>query len=110
MGATEMTAIHGVTMKGLSYDLSNDNEFAALLQDLLNGSLQERPEALQYACGRIKAWLRAHELVSELERTGLLRGSMTERIAGPTPCSRLSESLPPSPSSLIPRTVQDEVS
>jgi hypothetical protein len=72
--AAEKTAIHWVTMKGVPYDLSNDNEFAVFLEDLLNSSLQERPEALQYAGARIKAWLRAHELVSELERLGLLRG------------------------------------
>jgi hypothetical protein len=54
VGATEKTAIHSVMMKGIPYDLSNDNEFAALLEDLLNSRLQERPEALQYAGGRIR--------------------------------------------------------
>jgi hypothetical protein len=70
MDAAEKTAIHRVTMKGVPYDLSNDNEFAVLLEDLLNSGLQEQPEALQYAGRRIKAWVRAHELVNELERLG----------------------------------------
>src|SRR5580704_5126521 len=74
MDAAEKTAIHRVTMKGVPYDLSNDNEFAVLLEDLLISGLQEQPEALQYAGDRIKAWVRAHELVNELERLGLLRG------------------------------------
>jgi hypothetical protein len=73
-------------MKSIAYDLSNDNEFAVLLEDLLNSSLQERPEALQYAGGRIRAWLRAHELVNELERLGLLRGVYDGAHCGPTPC------------------------
>jgi hypothetical protein len=94
-------------MKGVPYDLSNDNEFAVLLEDLLNSNLQEQPEALQYAGGRIKAWLRAHELVSELERLGLLRGVYDRAHCGSdalltTPCFARA--------SLIPGTVQDEVS
>lgn len=110
MGANEKTAIHRVTIKGIPYDLSNDKEFAVLLEDLLNSGLHERPEALRYAGGRIKAWLRAHELVSELERLGLLRGVYdparrssdvlieTQQIPAAFACA-----------SLIPGTLQDEV-
>jgi Transposase, Mutator family len=73
--ATEMTAIHGVTMNGVAFDLSNDNEFGMLLEHLLKSSLQEHPQTLKYACQRTKAWLRAYALVSELERLGLLKGA-----------------------------------
>jgi hypothetical protein len=63
-----------VTLNGVPFDLSNDVEFETLLKDLLKDGLQDRPEMLEYALGRVKACLKAHALVSELERLGLLKG------------------------------------
>jgi hypothetical protein len=64
-----------VTLNGVQFDQSDDVEFAMLLEHLLKSSLQERPEALEYALGRARAWLGAYALVSEMERRGLLRGT-----------------------------------
>jgi hypothetical protein len=73
--AAEKTSVHSVTMNGVPIDLSNDEEFEMLLEDLLKNSLREHPETLKYARRRTNAWLKAYALVCELERVGLLRGS-----------------------------------
>jgi hypothetical protein len=46
-----------------------------LLQTLLKNSLEERPQTLEHALSRTKAWLRAYVLVSEMEHIGLLRST-----------------------------------
>jgi hypothetical protein len=67
------TVIHCVTMNGVPFDLSNDDEFRMLLENLLKSSLRDRPETLEYACDRTKAWLSAYALVRELQRRSLLK-------------------------------------
>jgi hypothetical protein len=72
--AAERADVHIVTMNGVPIDLSDDEEFEMLLEDLLKSSLREKPETLKYARRRTNAWFKAYALVCELERVGLLRG------------------------------------
>jgi hypothetical protein len=73
--ATDKPVFPPPATNGVPFEVWNDDEFARFLQDLLTRTLHERPEALSFARDRAQAWRKAHALVAELERTGLLRGA-----------------------------------
>jgi hypothetical protein len=73
--ATDKTMFSPLATNGVPFELWNDDEFARFLQDLLTRTLHEEPEVLNFARDRAQAWRRAYTLVTELERTGLLRGA-----------------------------------